>query len=287
MRKKGVIGIGTLIVFISGILAASIGAGVILHTQRSLQSDALSTGREAREAIGMDLKLERVKGEVSKKAIEELSLLVKVGPSSRSLKLEDLMIAVHSPRTSTTLSYSEDRYFTNKDRELKGEINHSEKPLLTDLDGDLEEDSVRVKNDTRLRFNLSEKGLVDVEIPRINETGVSINDVFSIEKDGTRFGKMNISGSTEEAHILKGMETTILPKKKGEGIYNVEYAMESDNQEEGYLKHGDMIKIHLETEDRIPEADYIKLTFYTPEGKPLTKRTNIPPLTSKMVTLFP
>ena len=49
--KKGDIGIGTLIIFISMILVAAIAAGVLIQTATSLQNTALLTGERSRSQV--------------------------------------------------------------------------------------------------------------------------------------------------------------------------------------------------------------------------------------------
>ena len=83
MGKKADMGIGTLIVFIAMILVAAIAAGVLIQTGTSLQSRALSTGRQTQSRVGSYVEPITMTGSNgSDSVITDIRLIVKLTPGS-------------------------------------------------------------------------------------------------------------------------------------------------------------------------------------------------------------
>ncbi len=107
MKKKGEMGIGTLIVFIAMILVAAIAAGVLIRTATSLQSRALMTGERSKEQVStsaMPLVLMATNGSTSNN-LEYFVMKMKLAPGSDPIKFSDALIEFDLNDQSGDLSY--------------------------------------------------------------------------------------------------------------------------------------------------------------------------------------
>ena len=109
--KLGAQGIGTLIIFIAMILVAAVAAGVLIQTASSLQSKSLDVGRQSQEKITTDVEIIQVlatdasDGNITS-GTDSLTLVVRLGSGSTSIKLSDLLIRFDTASGSQSLIYN-------------------------------------------------------------------------------------------------------------------------------------------------------------------------------------
>ncbi|MEM4756232.1 MAG: hypothetical protein QW594_03805 [Candidatus Woesearchaeota archaeon] len=104
---KAEVGIGTLILFIAGIIVAALAAGTLLQTSQSLQSKALATGTQAREMIGSRLEfVSLLATDGSDGFIDDFKLELRLGAGTAAVDLSALHLGLTLHNGSVTYTYS-------------------------------------------------------------------------------------------------------------------------------------------------------------------------------------
>lgn len=292
--KKAVVGIGTLIVFIAAILVSSIAATVIIVTQGHLQSEALEVGRQAKEAVALNIGVESIKGyDCEPPYVSKFMMSVKLGPGSDPIRFNATALSILTSNSSTMLKYGgthlTNMFSTKPSRKIDWDITTAGSRLKSDLDVDYIEDRIRVYNSTTLVVNLSRDPDVFITVPDISLPGTEFNSsTFAIV--GRRiYGNLTIDGNTTIPNRLdSGMDITLKSKEHGQGLYAIKYSMKGSKYKEGNFNHGDFIKIYFENSQAIEEDKDITINLHAPMGVPITKNVKTPDvITTSSITLFP
>ncbi len=106
MDIRGVVGIGTLIIFIAMILVASTAAGVIIRISGSLQAQARATGREAIQQVSTGIRILSAVGRVSTdyENIDNIEFIAKLWVGSPPIDLTEMTISYLSETTQIYLT---------------------------------------------------------------------------------------------------------------------------------------------------------------------------------------
>lgn len=90
--KKGLMGVGMLLLFISSIIASTIAAGVLITTTGILQERALRVEEEARERLisGIDIVSIYASGNVTSQTLNELEIMIRLRSGSRPIQMNTL-----------------------------------------------------------------------------------------------------------------------------------------------------------------------------------------------------
>jgi archaellin len=290
MKIKAMVGIGTLIVFISAILVAAIGAGVILHTQNQLQNEALRTGADARETIGTSVLIESIKAvNIQNARTNEFIMRTKLGAGSSPINLNQTSISIVSRDSQAVLLYGgvgENNFFTNKaNRIIEDEISNEFVRLRSDLDGDSIEDYMKIINSTTLLFNLSKDGLINVDIPDISLIGSEIDYGSTI---GETNSHIMIEGTITESNVFNSdVNVMISPYEIGKGIYSIVYSIRGKEIDDALL-FGDIIRIYAETSNPIKEGEKLSISFFTAKAVSHSRDVIMPSvLTQETVDIYP
>lgn len=120
-RKKGEMGIGTLIIFIALLLVAAVAAGVLIQTTGSMQEKALTTGQQAKAQIATNavvVEVAATNGQDSE--VEFFTMIMKLAPGSDQIQLADAILTVNTFNATSTLGLQEAASPTNTHNSATG-----------------------------------------------------------------------------------------------------------------------------------------------------------------------
>lgn len=114
LNKKGMMGIGALIIFIAVILIAAIAASVLITTGGSLQQKALITGSQTEESIASGIDVMTVVAadasssdpEGTPNRVGDFKLMVRLQSGSQGLNLNNTLLTVDTEMFSRSLVFN-------------------------------------------------------------------------------------------------------------------------------------------------------------------------------------
>ncbi|MFC2163258.1 archaellin/type IV pilin N-terminal domain-containing protein [Candidatus Altiarchaeota archaeon] len=109
IRNKGLMGIGTLIIFIAIILVAAVAATVLISTSGSLQQKSLTTGSQAEEGIATGaegIALQATDGALNHD-VEHFEILLRLQAGSEPMNLNNTVVLFDTSTTSQNLLYND------------------------------------------------------------------------------------------------------------------------------------------------------------------------------------
>jgi flagellin FlaB len=106
----GSIGIGAMIVFIAMVLVAGIAASVLIQTSTSLESQAMTTGRETTKEVSTGISVVNIEGYNVSGVIVRMAVVVRPRAGSSDVDLAETVIQISDSITTNFLTYDDNTY---------------------------------------------------------------------------------------------------------------------------------------------------------------------------------
>jgi flagellin-like protein len=215
-KKRGIMGIGTLIIFIATILVAAVAAAVLISTSNVLQQRSLLVGQEARKTItdGVDIFSVTAGTNATSESFNNFEIMMRLSPGSDPLQMKNFDIQMLSNLAQTTAMLWRADVNGGNDF-LQGAITTSPVDIGVDLDDDGINDQIILvdgtgNNDT-LYVNLTEDGLSDgINLGVAVDSGIRVRLSESAIKIGdTIYGTIEVDGDGSAENTLGASITTV------------------------------------------------------------------------------
>lgn len=287
-NKKGEMGIGTLIIFISLLLVAAIAAGVLIQTSGSLQEKALSTGDQAKGQIATNVRVVEVSAtDGSDGTVRYFTQIIKLAPGSEAVKLSQVLFTLNTFDKTATLKYSGTGstlsnevggYSTLTIENVTGGPAAWNSPK-GDYDNDGTVDVVSGGASSPVWLNLSSG--TDVLLGNCS-AGTWTSLVTTNNYVASAIGYCDAGAPNNTSSV------TLTPRTSGTGTFAVEYLQMGSNWVNGNLQRGDIIKLYYEAPKDIGEDEHVRLNFIPKIGTPTLTEFITPEVVSEeRIYLYP
>ena len=306
--KKGIMGIGTLIIFIATILVAAVAAAVLISTSNVLQQRSLLVGQEARKSItnAVDVVSILAASDASIEKFNNFEILVRLSPGSDPLQMRKFNIQYIASEFDHAANLLHDDNETVV--QLDDAIDPSTNVTTYEMDDDRTPDWVTLRRNVSgdnegLAFYLTDKDQWSdpVSLGRdLSNAGTSNVTILlgqqPVTLDEQYFGYVSVRGVTNaDDTITANVNVTVdeIPDKCEFELLPPEdyYCYEVMNGNDDYvLGSGERFKIYykLRDEHEISIGEDLMFIFTTEKGRISEARARTPDvITSTKTKLWP
>ncbi len=189
---KGIMGIGTLIIFIATILVAAVAAAVLISTSNVLQQRSLLVGQEARKAITDAVEVVSILAgtDAVAETFNNYEILVRLSPGSDPLQMRRFNIQY----IASDFDEAADLHYSANETIVElGSIDNASNTSVYDLDGDGTVDFVTLVGNAYGTYEGIMFYLSDEEV---------WSDVINLRRDLSNAGTVNVTLSLGPVPIL-------------------------------------------------------------------------------------
>ena len=223
LRKKAIMGVSTLIIFITAILVAAVAASVVVRTVGVLQERAFTVGTEVRDRLvtALDIISVTAYNNVSEQRVYGLTMLVRTRAGSYAYDLTSMGLIFTSGRGTFTAKL---QHTENDDLGFEvASINNVTTTAILDMDEDRVPESVILMssdNNEQLRFLFSrhneyayaDLGVNISDAAPGNAINITVDDVPIISETGRWYGFVHIDGVTESPTSIGAAATVTITR---------------------------------------------------------------------------
>ena len=293
---KGIMGIGTLIIFIATILVAAVAAAVLISTSNVLQQRSLLVGQEARKTItdGVDVVSILAASDPTTETFNNYEVLVRLSPGSDPLQMRKFNIQYIAPDfdQAADLQYDDNETVFQVDSDVTTGANYT----VYDLDGDGIDDYFQLLDNVSgtsegLRFHLSDDDVwsnnisIGKNIENAGTTNVTLNmDEEPIVYNEDFYGYVFVKGQTDTDNTLLGTMNFTVSSNPDECSFETlppetEFCYVVMNGNDDYvLGSGERFKLYYKTkiEHEITIGQDFMFIFTTEKGRISEARARTP-----------
>ncbi|MEM4396043.1 MAG: hypothetical protein QXR30_00025 [Candidatus Woesearchaeota archaeon] len=244
--KRSEIGIGTLIVFLATILAATIASGTIIRTAGVLQQRSYQVSSSTRDKITSFFEIISIFGNSrlsENKSIEKLNVYSKLLSSSKKILVKDVYLVL-TP-FNIVYCYNENSTFFNREKE----INFCDTSYVNlDLNNDCVEDKISIEDGFLFwYFNETDKFRI---VPW--NVGDYFDENYELISNNISHGKMYLIGNVDHSECSQGVNIKVKPYSQF-GHYIIEHFKENETN---IINPGDTLKFVFSTPELYENQEY-------------------------------
>ncbi|MFT4250370.1 MAG: archaellin/type IV pilin N-terminal domain-containing protein [Candidatus Woesearchaeota archaeon] len=300
MNNKGIMGIGTLIIFIATILVAAVAAGVIISTSGVLQQQSLLIADQSQQRLVNGIQITHVfmEGDLAQKTANNIEILARPEPASGPInfKTTSLSFFTNTAAYSATLSHPET---------IQLEFTPSV-PITTDfvafgdIDGDGVSDEIRLvtgAGNDFLEVNVSSLGVSEL-LPLgydTSTTGMNVTrEDIPIRVNGTVAGYIHLSGVQGTSGQIAAGTLTVTDEIRGECTFaklrpDTRYCVVTmTGVDDAYLEYGETVFMYFKLSQSLSENEEYEVKIFSQDGRSTFVLNRVPGVIYKTrMSVFP